>query len=712
MAITASNAQVSPWWSASPQVPHPQHSHQKISQHSAPTQRPPPMPKRQSPTLPAPSCQLPLVLASQQQSPQTAQTPQSPRYMSDSSPASAQTPQSPAHAPLPHQPQTHQVQSPRASSPIGSAKMFFQPSHSKPSVSGGETPSLPTAGCAAPALGWQPSSPSPASLLEFRQLCDESLLLMPALNRRGGRSPEPRKHHISTLSPVPHRRYSVDSVLDNSIIMIGSGVVQKDKADPCVRRVSSPYAGVDPRSPTPLAEWRNEIQTQWQTLTKNFEAWTGTDFSVFSGCVHAHPTRGGERVESPDLVARPLLPTRRCNSATRPGTNVCTADDERGRRGSYTLAPRVSRCSWLTHTSPSTGLGEAGGMVSGLTARRAPIGAEAEFRAAMGQGNCPDAVLPVDEAREMLVNARTSLSSLKGNKKEIPNQDRAVYLCNSACDAELLAVFDGHGPDGHGAAEICAEGLPKLLFRALATHDADGPGGLGAVTCQRAASRAFVEMHNIMEALTVHGLAEGGVPTEHCPHGLPALDARSSGTTATVVLLLPNHRALLAHVGDSRAVLGTRRRGTESWHAVEVTRDHKPERPDERMRVEASGAQVLVPPSNNQNSSARIFTPNQPWSMINMTRSLGDLHAHTQGLTPAPEAIVVEPLWNFGSDEAVLIIASDGVWDVLNLQTAVELVASSPDPAAVLTREAYSRWAQRGLPGGYSDDITAVVKFL
>merc|ERR1711979_112680 len=98
-----------------------------------------------------------------------------------------------------------------------------------------------------------------------------------------------------------------------------------------------------------------------------------------------------------------------------------------------------------------------------------------------------------------------------------------------------------------------------------------------------------------------------------------------------------------------------------------------------------------------------------------MTRSLGDLHAHTQGLSAEPEVRVHQRLWNSSAEDAVLLICSDGIWDVIPSDLAIEIVAEQlskgMDPASGLAAEAYQRWRQRGLPNNYSDDITVIVKF-
>jgi len=341
------------------------------------------------------------------------------------------------------------------------------------------------------------------------------------------------------------------------------------------------------------------------------------------------------------------------------------------------------------------------------------------------------------ELAQALVNSRCAICSLKGNKSSSPNQDRGFYasLCPGDGEmAELLGVFDGHGEGGHMVAESSCEVLPKLFLRCLeranagmnslapgdprllggaAQNPQEAAGNIGAEWWREASIQAFEEMHTLLEASTAQLLT-----CEATPCSLPLIDSRTSGTTATVALLFPDQRLLVAHVGDSRAILGTRRRGGESpahWQIMELTRDHKPDLPDERLRIEEAGAQVVTvgcPPNTTQ----RVFTPHQVWPSINMSRSLGDLHAHSQGLSAAAEVNLIEKLWHPGAEDAVIILASDGVWDVIDPTTAVNLAALSAqrgtDPAASLAQEAFERWARRGLQAAYSDDITCVVKFL
>lgn len=353
-------------------------------------------------------------------------------------------------------------------------------------------------------------------------------------------------------------------------------------------------------------------------------------------------------------------------------------------------------------------------------------------------------VLTSGEMQEVLMNEHLSGCSLKGSK-QTPNQDRVVCFALDG-PLEIFGLFDGHGETGHEAAEISAELLPKLLVGSIL--GSSGPfgahGGPANSTCRitpnvyessqsygspvvesvdspiwrDAMERAFLGTHRYLEVVTAV-VAHNATSSENFDGKQDLVDARMCGTTATVVAMHPPGRLLVAHVGDSRAVLGFRRQGQESsgWQSKTLTRDHKATLPDERKAIEKAGAQITEP-GVDRYGPGRVFTPNQTWPAINMSRSIGDLHAHTQGLTAIPEIQIFDRTWD---EDWVLIICSDGVWDVMDNQEAVDCVthpSNRGDPSTALAQEAKRRWEQRGIGGipgsdsAYMDDVSVIVKFV
>ena len=95
----------------------------------------------------------------------------------------------------------------------------------------------------------------------------------------------------------------------------------------------------------------------------------------------------------------------------------------------------------------------------------------------------------------------------------------------------------------------------------------------------------------------------------------------NDGSTA-ITIFQRGSRIWVANVGDSRAVLATRR----SPAAVPLSYDHKPNRPEERRRIAAAGGRVVncfgVPRVNGvlavrdslESRAPSVFSPSLPRS--------------------------------------------------------------------------------------------------
>jgi hypothetical protein len=145
----------------------------------------------------------------------------------------------------------------------------------------------------------------------------------------------------------------------------------------------------------------------------------------------------------------------------------------------------------------------------------------------------------------------------------------------------LLGVLDGHGTFGHLVSTFLSRHLPVTLHQRLSGGGGDGddeplpdvarakPAGPLAV---RPAERA---------AWAPFGAAFADADRLLCGSGVDVLE---SGSTAVVCHLdLGAGRLTTAWCGDSRAVLAARRGGR--WRVVALSDDHKPERPDEKVRA-------------------------------------------------------------------------------------------------------------------------------
>lgn len=198
---------------------------------------------------------------------------------------------------------------------------------------------------------------------------------------------------------------------------------------------------------------------------------------------------------------------------------------------------------------------------------------------------------------------------------------------------DFYAVYDGHG--GAKVAYACRDRLHRLLAKEIE----DAINGEGRIDWENVMVASFSKMDE-----EING--EANQVEDRSTSSL----LRSMGSTAVVVVVGPE-KLVVANCGDSRAVLC--RRGV----AVPLSRDHKPDRPDERERVEAAGGKVI-----NWNGF-RIL------GVLSTSRSIGDYFLKPY-VTPKPEVTV----WEREEFDDFIVIASDGLWDVITNELACKIV--------------------------------------
>jgi serine/threonine protein phosphatase PrpC len=237
-------------------------------------------------------------------------------------------------------------------------------------------------------------------------------------------------------------------------------------------------------------------------------------------------------------------------------------------------------------------------------------------------------------------------------------------------DQLFVGVFDGHGPNGAHASRFVRDMLPA----AWCTDDLE--------------KRPFLAINR-------------GCLGTNQRLSVSDIDVYVSGTTG-ITTLVRGPKLYVANVGDSRAVLG-RQRADGTTIALDLSSDHKPDRPDEMARIVGCGGRVFewgVP---------RVWLRDVDMPGLAMARSYGDLAAETVGVFAEPELSEVE----LSSADRFAIWASDGVWEFMSSQEVVDIVSSyfSQGPQAcceAVVTESTRRWNQEE---DVVDDTTIVICF-
>ena len=133
------------------------------------------------------------------------------------------------------------------------------------------------------------------------------------------------------------------------------------------------------------------------------------------------------------------------------------------------------------------------------------------------------------------------------------------------------------------------------------------------------------------------------------------IDAETVGSTALVVLI-GKHDIWIANTGDCRAVLN--KFENLRYIGVAVTQDHKPNHPDELKRIYEVGGTVV----------SDYFGVPRVNSYLAVSRSFGDVSL-APAVTWKPDIYHLPKT----DDMRSLVLASDGLWDVLGNQDVVDI---------------------------------------
>ncbi|XP_069549805.1 protein phosphatase 1G isoform X1 [Brachyistius frenatus] len=149
---------------------------------------------------------------------------------------------------------------------------------------------------------------------------------------------------------------------------------------------------------------------------------------------------------------------------------------------------------------------------------------------------------------------------------------------------------------------------------------------------------------------------------------LPGMDGKEepgsdSGTTA-VVAMIRGKQLIVANAGDSRCVV------SERGKAVDMSYDHKPEDEVELARIKNAGGKVTMDGRVNGG--------------LNLSRAIGDhFYKRNKALPSEEQMISAMPdvkVLTLNEDHDFMVIACDGIWNVLSSQEVVDFISERIKP--------------------------------
>ncbi|XP_042368238.1 LOW QUALITY PROTEIN: protein phosphatase 1K, mitochondrial [Plectropomus leopardus] len=251
--------------------------------------------------------------------------------------------------------------------------------------------------------------------------------------------------------------------------------------------------------------------------------------------------------------------------------------------------------------------------------------------------------------------SRVGSASVLGLRKQ--NEDR-LRIARIHDNLLYFAVFDGHG--GPHAADYCHTFMEKFIRDALEDDD----------DLERVLKKAFLDVDKALHT--------------HLSYFNNA-SFLTAGTTATVAMLRDGVELVVGSAGDSRAMLCRKGR------ANKLTKDHTPDREDERQRIQRFGGFVTWNSVGVANVNGRLA----------MTRSIGDFHLKSSGVIAEPDT---RRLTVHHASDSFLALTTDGINFLLSDQEICDVINQCHDPT-----EAADVIAEQALQYGSDDNATIII---
>ncbi|CAL8365245.1 unnamed protein product [Lota lota] len=257
----------------------------------------------------------------------------------------------------------------------------------------------------------------------------------------------------------------------------------------------------------------------------------------------------------------------------------------------------------------------------------------------------------------------TSIHAIKNMRRKMEDKHviipdfNTLFNIQDQEDQAFFAVFDGHG--GLDAAIYAANHLHVNLVR-----------------------------HEFFKQDPVEALFRAFRTTDERFIKKAKREKVRCGTTG-VVTFLRGRTLYVAWLGDSQVML------VKKGQAVELMKPHKPDREDEKQRIEALGGCVIWFGTWRVNGS------------LSVSRAIGDAE-HKPYICGDPDHSVF-PL---DGSEDYLILACDGFWDTVSPDEAVRVVSDHLQENTGDTSMVAHKLVASARDAGSSDNITVIVVFL
>jgi len=273
-------------------------------------------------------------------------------------------------------------------------------------------------------------------------------------------------------------------------------------------------------------------------------------------------------------------------------------------------------------------------------------------------------VYSIKGKRPTMEDAHTAIGEIGELLKNEYNEKQIEHLERTA----FFGVFDGHC--GVKASRFCSQNLHKLIIKSE----------YFPIDIKRAIKDAFEKLEEMILKISEKYQL-------------------SDGTTATIALIVKDE-LYVGNVGDSQVVLC---RGN---NCVTFFKPHNVrENPEEQKRIILEGGIVT--------DTKRLAHPGYRNCSLALSRAIGDIlykdlkftKGHPTGLSAEPDITSIK----WVPEDKFLILACDGLWDVINHQEAVNIARLSLNSNGDDPQQTSEELVKMAYMKGSTDNITVLV---